>query len=96
MNATSPLFGRIARRYETIPHGRYRPRTGIYRVTHTHHRLSPEAVLIKGERFPRCAKCTADVLFELAYAAPDLFSGRSQSRIYELPVIEDDATAARA
>jgi len=71
------------------------PETGIYRVTHNLHRLPHEAVLMKGEIFPRCAKCSSEVLFELAYAAPDLFHLRKY-RIYELPVIEEDATATSA
>lgn len=71
------------------------PETGIYRVIHNLHRLCHEAVLAKDEKFPRCAKCTSEVLFELAYEAPDLFH-RLQHRVYELPVIEDEATANSA
>ena len=51
------------------------------------HRLPHEVVILKGQRFPRCSKCTSSVLFELAHAAPDLFQS-SISRIYELPVVE--------
>ena len=83
---------RDMKRYRT---GDTVPETGIYRVTHSGHRLAHEAVLIKNEKFPRCAKCTSEVLFELAYAAPDLFH-RLQNRIYELPVLEDEASAHSA
>ena len=71
------------------------PETGVYRVTHTAHRLPHEAVLVRDERFPRCAKCRDEVLFELAYAAPDLFD-RFRYRVYELPVAEDEPTANSA
>lgn len=71
------------------------PETGVYRVTHTPHRLSHEAVLLRGEKFPRCAKCLDEVLFELAYAAPDLFD-RFEYRVYELPVMEDEGKANSA
>lgn len=65
------------------------PATGIYRVTHNLHRLPHEAVLLANERFPRCARCNSDVLFELAYAAPDLLP-TYRTRIYELPVVENE------
>jgi hypothetical protein len=80
------------KRFQT---GNVVPESGIYRVAHNPHRLPHEAVLIKGERFPRCAKCLSDVVFELAYAAPDVFH-RLHYRIYELPVIEDEETDATA
>lgn len=74
----------MATRYRT---GDLVPVTGIYRVTHNLHRLPHEAVLLANERCPRCAKCNHDVLFELAYPAPDLLP-TYRSRIYELPGIE--------
>ena len=70
------------------------PETGIYRVNHSRHRLHHEAILCKDERFPRCAKCSDHVLFELAYSAPDLFSG-FRPPIYELPVIEEKSASAK-
>jgi hypothetical protein len=70
--------------YET---GTVVPETGIYRVVHSTHRLPHEAVLIKGQRFPKCQKCNELVLFELVHAAPDLF--RYIAFRYELPVIEE-------
>jgi hypothetical protein len=69
------------------------PETGIYRVVHTSHRLPHEVVILKDDHFPRCAKCKDAVLFSLLHAAPDLFLGW-RYHIYELPVIEEDATAS--
>lgn len=69
------------------------PETGIYRVHHDSHRLPHEVVILKDEIFPRCSKCSEAVHFELAHAAPGL-SPYGVYRIYELPAIEADATAA--
>jgi len=80
----------MASRYST---GDLVPATGIYRVTHNLHRLPHEAVLLANERFPKCARCNDEVLFELAYPAPDLLPTH-RNRIYELPIIEDDTSAA--
>ena len=71
------------------------PETGIYRIVHSPHRLPHEAVLLKNERFPRCAKCDTAVSFELISVAERPFSGEKY-RIYELPVLEDDASAQSA
>jgi hypothetical protein len=70
------------------------PETGIYKVTHNLHRLPHEVVLAKDETFPGCAKCGSEVLFELAYAAPDLFPCLKY-HIYELPELEEEARANR-
>lgn len=72
---------------EVLKTGAVAPETGIYRVVHTGHRLPHEVVILQGQRFPRCSKCTSSVLFELAHAAPDLFQS-CICRIYELPVVE--------
>ena len=79
-------------RFET---GAEAPETGIYRVIHVNHRLPHEVTLLKGDRFPRCIQCKGAVLFELVHAAPDLFRDR-RSRIYELPVLDDDDSAVPA
>lgn len=73
--------------YET---GGIVPETGIYRVIHVAHRLPHEVVILKGERFPHCSKCADAVLFDLVHAAPDLFAA-GQDRVYELPVIDEEA-----
>lgn len=75
--------------------GSFVPETGVYRVVHTAHRLPAETVILQGECFPRCAKCSEAVLFELAYPAPDLFRSDAY-RIYELPVLEDDVPQKRS
>lgn len=69
--------------------------TGIYRVIHNAHRLPHEVVILKGDRFPRCAKCKDAVLFDLVHTAPDLFRSW-QYHLYELPVIEENASASPA
>lgn len=71
------------------------PETGIYRIIHTAHRLPHEAVIFKGQRFPKCKGCGEAVLFELAHAAPDLFRYAAYV-LYELPEIEDETDSATA
>ncbi|HEY1524904.1 MAG TPA: hypothetical protein VGH51_01595 [Candidatus Angelobacter sp.] len=44
------------------------PDSGIYRVTHTSHRLMHEATLLEGNRFPLCKRCRLSVRFELRRA----------------------------
>ncbi len=75
--------------------GALAPETGIYRVVHVSHRLPHEVVVLKGERFPRCAKCDDAVLFDLVHAAPDLYQ-HTPHRVYELPVLDDEAEVRRA
>jgi len=66
--------------------------TGVYRVAHAQHRLPHEVVVLRGDRFPKCAKCSEAVSFELFYSAPFLFS------VYKevLPVLDDDAVSTTA
>jgi hypothetical protein len=71
------------------------PETGIYRVVHLAHRLPHEVVVLKEERFPRCAKCDDAVIFELVHAAPDLFAYLHR-RTFELNVLDEDETSAPA
>lgn len=67
------------------------PVTGLYLVHHGAHRLPHEALLLKDEKFPRCAKCADQVEFELLRAVPDFDRHRDRiARIYELPVTGDD------
>src|SRR5690242_21702265 len=69
------------------------PETGVYEVRHAAHRLPHEVVILRGERFPRCARCANAVLFELVRAVPALNDG-SQCKIYELPDIEEETVAS--
>ena len=48
------------------------PSSGIYRVFHGEHRLPKELVLIAGNKFPRCGKCSNAVRFELVKTSPRL------------------------
>jgi hypothetical protein len=66
--------------------------SGVYRVSHTQHRLPHEVVILRGDRFPRCTKCTGAVSFELFYSAPFVVSTYKNS----LPVLDDDAPDAQA
>ena len=67
------------------------PVSGIYRVIHAQHRLPHEVTLISGQVFPPCAKCHAEVRFELLRELPDLARERRGSvSLYSLPVLDDD------
>lgn len=62
----------------------------MYRVAHGSHRLPHEALLLAGEVFPRCARCSDQVEFELLSAMPDLdLKSRHIVRLYELPVLDE-------
>jgi hypothetical protein len=67
--------------------------TGIYQVIHETHRLPREVILLKDERFPRCARCKGAVAFELINADPSVFLYQPL-RIFELPVLEEKKAAA--
>jgi len=84
------VTGPLAELYET---GTVVPVTGIYRVVHSAHRLPHEAVIIQGQRFPKCQKCAHAVLFELMHPASDLFQYKTDV-VYELPEIEELDPAA--
>jgi hypothetical protein len=64
------------------------PETGIYLVVHASHRLPHEVVILAGERFPRCCRCSESVLFSLLHSAPDLYQ-QFAYHIYELPEVEE-------
>ncbi len=75
-------------------HGDTIPRTGLYKVEHSEHRLPAQVTLRKGEIFPPCSACDASVLFSLLKAAP----AESDDKVfkvvlYSLPVLDDDALA---
>lgn len=61
--------------------------SGIYRVTHEQHRLPHKVTLIKGDIFPRCAKCGDLVTFELIQSAPH--QGVVSVHIYALPDLDE-------
>lgn len=70
------------------------PDTGIYRVIHSAHRLPHEVTLLKGATFPRCQKCADPVTFELVKAVK-LTGFAWQVCLYELPVLEDNASSSQ-
>ena len=49
-------------RYEP---GQVVPKTGIYKIYHSGHRLMHEATLVEASRFPKCKRCGNDVRFVL-------------------------------
>lgn len=56
--------------------GEYRPgesvpRSGVFRVYHSSHRLMHEATLLMQEIFPCCRQCGNEVSFELIRRIPD-------------------------
>src|SRR3569623_1634821 len=55
---------------EMFKTGQNVPESGIYRVVHAEHRLPHEVTLLRGEAFPRCAKCADQVEFEPVSLAP--------------------------
>lgn len=71
------------------------PESGTYRVIHAAHRLPAEVTLVKGEKFPRCAKCADAVRFALIQATPGKFIYQPMA-IYELPVLDEDEFSAHA
>ena len=61
------------------------PQSGIYKVTHSRHRLPHEVTLLEGEIFPRCAHCGDKVQFQLIAAAQGLDRSEFRVVVYELP-----------
>jgi hypothetical protein len=50
------------------------PESGIYEVIHEHgHRGTHESVLVKGDPFPSCDTCHAQVRFRVVRMAPYIF-----------------------
>lgn len=66
------------------------PRSGIYSVQHSEHRLPREVTLLKGAEFPRCAGCESAVSFRLKRALDAATASlRFHVLLYQLPVLED-------
>ena len=56
------------------------PESGIYEVIHEHaHRTTHESVLVKGDRFPDCDTCHAQVRFRVVRVAPYIFDDQDFS-----------------
>ena len=65
------------------------PASGIYVVTHAHHRLTAEVALFKGEIFPKCGRCAVAVSFSMARAFHGLDAIEKLS--YRIPLYELEA-----
>jgi hypothetical protein len=71
--------------------------SGVYRVTHSGHRLPHEVTLLRGERFPKCQQCSNAVTFKLLRAAQEITRGEKSLTfnvaLYEIPALDDDDIA---
>ena len=68
--------------------------SGIYRVSHSQHRLPKEVTLLKDQAFPRCSQCAEPVFYELVRSAPAVSAPRGFTvTLYELPEITDESLA---
>ena len=74
------------------------PFSGIFSVRHKEHRLPHEVTLLKGEKFPPCAKCSSSVQFELIMGVSDLALSPFRVTLMQIPAFdeEDKAEAATA
>lgn len=64
------------------------PESGIYRVTHSVHRLPHSVTICKDEVFPRCAKCSDLVAYEMVRAVDCPFTYEPM-HVYELQPVSD-------
>ena len=74
------------------------PQNGIYQVYHRAHRLPHEVTLLKGEKFPKCQKCSDAVRFKLVRALNYQTAVKDTSwrvTLYELPVLESDLVSSK-
>src|SRR5689334_5024990 len=66
------------------------PRSGIYMVRHSQHRLPQEVTLLQGQEFPRCAGCESPVFFRMRRELPDAGTWlRFHIHLYQLPVLDE-------
>jgi len=69
------------------------PQSGIYRVHHKQHRLPHEVTLLRGEKFPKCQKCSDAVSFKLVRPLNYQSAIKDSSwrvALYELPCDDGD------
>ena len=75
------------------------PASGVYRVTHSAHRLPHEVMLLRGERFPKCQQCSDTVTFRLLRTVQEITRQEKclifNVTLYELPVLDDDDMAVQ-
>lgn len=60
------------RNHRSFAPGEIVPISGIYTVVHQEHRPSHEVIAIRGEEFPRCRLCKAEVRFEVVRVLPHM------------------------
>ncbi|MBZ5509486.1 MAG: hypothetical protein LAO78_28880 [Acidobacteriia bacterium] len=75
------------------------PASGIYAVEHLVHRLFTEVALFKGETFPKCARCSDVVNFQMVREFLGLDAAGTPSYrtpLYELAVLDADANPVSA
>jgi hypothetical protein len=72
------------------------PYSGIYQVKHKEHRLPHEVTLLKGEKFPPCARCDKGVRFELLMGIGDPQLSPFRVTLHQIPVLEDKADTKKA
>ena len=90
-------------RFRPMLRGRFKtggmiPQSGIYRVYHRSHRLPHEVTLLKGEKFPKCQKCSEGVSFKLIRGLSYQKAIKDSSwrvALYELPVLESDLPSTK-
>ena len=71
------------------------PESGIYRVSHSLHRLPEEVTLLADQDFPRCSRCIEPVSYELVRSDPAAFASRGFAvTLYELPELSDNEIAS--
>ena len=64
------VMGAAAPARKSFSPGQTAPVSGVYRVRHAHrHRSVHEVTIEKGQVFPPCRVCGAEVTFRLAYPA---------------------------
>ena len=67
------------------------PESGIYKVSHSAHRLPHEVTLLLGKIFPRCEKCGELVEFRLVRSAPHITTDTGfHVTLFALPVMEEE------
>ena len=69
------------------------PTSGVYSVSHKPHMLPREVTLIRRQSFPPCARCGAEVRFQLLRAKPAVELAISPVILYQLPVLDDEEAA---
>lgn len=78
---------------ENFATGEVVPASGIYSVRHLVHRLFAEVALFKGETFPKCARCSDVVNFQIVREFLGLDAAGTptyRTPLYELAVLDAD------